>query len=290
MLFRAVTVFSIFSLAFAQYPATFPFVTDHGQDYIPTIPQSTPSLSFDDADPGGYLYHYLYIRIWTDDDMPFCATQSGAMQYILVNYGVAGGWLPIDTWNCSAKNLKFTTADFTGIINGEVICAPGECCQTMIGDWKYSDDQMNWHTTMTNTISTASCGGLPEAVYCGLVDGHYRTNCMDRNLSPGTRSVIMACPDAHYFYWTSCPVLLTTGLYLGLDAEPPLYDSRLTVEGVIMIEVLVNNCDYVCHQHTYYFPSSSTSGSTTTTSTTTSSASTYFSYFMLLLTVSVCAF
>jgi len=128
----------------------------------------------------------------------------------------------------------------------------------MIGLYKYEDTNLEYHAWLADVTSAGLCReDLHEAIYCALVDGHYRSNCYERTVTVTDRQVTFPCPDTFMRYFLACPVLLASVPYFSFQLESTSYEAIQSPEQRLLIEVAGNNNDFVCHPYSYYFPGSS---------------------------------
>jgi hypothetical protein len=240
---------------------TFPY---ENEAYVPPeLAAATPSGSYDDQDPGGYHYQYIWYLDLNTVDMPWCAMISNSNQYTLVVTFSASPVLPITVWNCTAKDQFFTDSDFTGMANNAKVCDVGSCCSDMIGEAKFSEDQMEWHTWLDNLASAGVCNdAISEGLYCVSVNGHYHGNCHTRVLSGTTRTVTMACGDNAIVYWMSCSVYKNAPIDYGWVQEPPMYTDGNSLEMTMLLSTSTEESDHICHPYSYYYPGSNGGSST----------------------------
>jgi len=294
MKFYALIILSIFFFpAESAYPSTYPFAID---SYVHTsIPASTPSLTYDAEDPGGYIYTYTYSL--DDFEIPFCPMFSMFSSYVLVTVYKVAPSFPLSAWNCTAKEIVFEEADFTGEILGSVteqVCEKGSCCAHLIGHPKYADETLVWEDWLNKGAKGGLCGEVEkEDLYCALVDAHFRTNCIDRYVSTSERLVVFPCQDLHMLFWLSCPVFKDSGnSNLFVPVEPVLYMSALTPLEDVAVLVLTHNVDRVCYPLSYYEAASEpvSGDSSTSTSQNSEVSSTAASVSTLISVIMLCAF
>lgn len=262
--------------ASAAYPTTYPF---ENEAYVPeNLPASTPSLTYDDTDVGGYFftYHYNGDLHQGTAEMPYAFTANGCWAYGFVKNFGAPPVLSVSTWNCSLKGIFFGDDDFTGLVNGDKVCDVGSCCSEYVGKVKYSDDQMDWHTWLNDKSAAGLCGDVPEAEYCIYVAGNFNVNCFEYILSVTERLVTFPCHDNANLFWLSCQVFKSMGWNI-YYVEPPIYEDLMTVEQSFTSQAMVLQPDRVCHPYSYYNPASSassaSSGKTSSISSSISSSS-----------------
>lgn len=287
----------------AAYPATYPF---ENEAFVPVgPPAATPSLSYDDEDEGGYIYYY-YARAsfdLTDEDFQsptmfgeetdaaWSPTQTGAVRYLLVVQFSAPADLSADVWNCTGKNIVLAASDFTGKVNGQTVCAVGECCKGVYGMPKFGEDQLTWSSWLNDRAAAAMCGDIEEEMYCVAVGGDFQTNCFDYYLSPDSRLSTFICPDSYLMYYLTCPVFKQAYSTVYVQFESPVYLNRCTPEEQISSDAHYFTGDRVCHPYSYYHPSTeSTSGAdsssgsdSTSTGSSSDSGSSAVSVFFSLL-------
>lgn len=281
------------NFAAAAYPSTYPF---ENESFVPvdTPPGSNgadvePNLTYDpDTDTGGYIYYY-YARaafdlteadwesptvLGEDWSGPWNPSGSGAIRYMLVNQFGASADLPGSVWNCTAAGTVFSDADYTGVINGQTICAANDCCAGLIGLPKFSTDQLNWHDLMTDRLSAAMCGELEEELYCIIVGGDFQTNCFDYYLSPSDRLYTFICNDSYSQFYLNCPVFQQAYVPVYVKSEPPSYYSSISMEEMISSDAQFYCGDRVCHPYSYYHPGSAGGGGGDSSATSGSSSAT----------------
>jgi len=283
-------------VAHGAYPSTYP--VEKG-DAIPDLPDILPSLTFDADDSGGYVYKYDIIFDMMDSDFEAGGTQArgdaeeskgagfawcpnGHCQHLLVaGYGAPSS-LDWQTWNCTGDgsgnaeglwNTFFSDADYTGIANGDTICAPGDCCTQYVGHVKFSSDQMEWHSWFDNLLSSNGCGTPHEEFYCSSVTGHAQTNCHEVVPNQDDRLWMYHCYDLAFLFISECPVIAATGYNTGMVAEPAGYMDQLSMSQNIIIGSVMFAPDRVCMPYSYYYPSSSSSSTTASSSSSTTTSS-----------------
>jgi hypothetical protein len=237
-------------------PTTFPF---ENEAYVPPqLVASTPSYTFTDDDDGGYHWTHIWNLDLNTVDMPFCIMISDCNAFTLVYTFNAPPVLPIESWNCSSYSPFFTQEDFTGVVNGasvQTVCQVGNCCKDFMSEYKFADDQPDWHNWLDNLSSSGLCEDVPvEILYCNLVNGHYQGNCFNRLLTQLTRTLTLPCVDVHTLYFLSCPVYKTVAIDFGFDPEPKKYLDGLTNEERIVTFNSEEESDHVCHPYSYFFP------------------------------------
>jgi hypothetical protein len=277
---RSVVVVLAFCIvAISGAPTTYPF---ENEAYVPpNPPAATPDYSYTDEDPGGYHHTYIWHLDLNTVEMPFCIMLSDCNQFTLVYAYNLPPQLPAQTFNCTSKQLFFAPEDFTGMVNSQPpqrLCEVGNCCESYLGEAKFGDDQMNWHSWLDNLASAGMCEEVPtEALYCNMVNGHYHGNCFTRVITGLTRTNTIPCHDSHMLYWLSCPVYQSVELDFGFKAEPQAYLDTCTVEEKILASNSDVEADQICHPYSYYVPSVSTgSGLGSSSKDETSSAKTFW--------------
>jgi len=250
----------------ASYPSTYPF---ENEAFVPVNTlAATPNLAYDDSDEGGYIYHY-YARAeftLTQDDFEsptlfgedyngWSPTQSGAIRFLLVVHFGAPPDLAASVWNCTLVGV-FSEEAFTGKVNGQTVCNVGECCAGIMGLPKYSDDQLDWHTTIDARTAAGMCGDMEEEMYCVAVGGDFQSNCIEYYLSPSERLFTFICNDSYSLYFLSCPVFLTAFTPVYAAFEPAVYYNACSQEEYISSDAQYFAGDRVCHPYSYYHPES----------------------------------
>jgi len=255
------------------YPATFPFADNSASwPELPAVTASTPSMddkAHTEDDNGGYVYYYDVEKTITDADFEeigrfenieqkgegFAWCPHGHCEYLLkFTYG-APPVIPWATWNCTAKGTVFGAADFTGIVNGETVCAAGECCKQYIGKPAYAVEWDTQHKTVNELASGGDCvEAMPEELYCSQVIGHGQTNCKELVVSVTERLWMYHCWDMAYYYWISCTTMQIAGLDLGMVIEPAGYLSGLSASQNVALGSILLAPDKVCYPVSYYVP------------------------------------
>jgi hypothetical protein len=258
----------LFSCTFAA-PTTFPF---ENEAYVPPdLLPATPSYTFTDDDNGGYHWTHIWNLDLNTVDLPFCLMISNANMFPLVYTYNAPPILSIDSWNCTVLGIEFAASDFSGVVNGvspQTMCDVGNCCKDMLGEYKFADDQDDWHNWIDNLAQIGLCGEVPvEELYCNFIAGHYQGNCFTRLTGQLTRTHTFPCIDVHTLYFLSCPVYQTVPVHFGYAPEPDKYLDQLTAEERIVVYNSVEEADHICKPYSYFFPDAtkeSTSGKEST--------------------------
>ena len=226
--------------------------------YVPiSVPQSTPSFTYDASDVGGFVYlAYSLVRFngsWTEEEMPWVPHNSGSTGFLLVTTFKAPPVLKMSTWNCTAKKIAFADKNFFGRVNSQVVCGAGNCCVDYIGNVKFTADDVEGHSTVDQRVNAGFCGDIPEEVYCHMVAHNVDINCLEYYTAPNERLVIFPCFDSYVLFGLTCKVFQT--VYGMIDVmEPPLYLSTLTNEEVMVVDSVFALQDRLCHPHSYYVP------------------------------------
>mmetsp|Transcript_1769 Transcript_1769/g.6161 ORF Transcript_1769/g.6161 Transcript_1769/m.6161 type:complete len:294 (+) Transcript_1769:42-923(+) len=261
---RAVLLTLLASTACAEYPSTFP-ITYEGYTSV-ELKDTTPSFTFDENDPGGYIrYGFEYADL---NDCPFpwgYHCYAGWDNYFFVQWGVTASpsdtALPRSQWNCSgtpaltAEPQKYTKEDFTGSLTGlDIECKKTQCCSAFMGHYKYLTDQLSRHDTLASQLSAGGCSGsMHEDLYCFLIDTP--DACMDYYPSKDTRTIVKPCPDVPYVFYMSCTLYKAAGLaddYEVSNFEPASYLDGVTVEQTLKMKALINFHDRLCYPMGYY--------------------------------------
>jgi len=242
-----------------QYPATFPLENEayRGAGYVP----STPDFSYvPESDPGGYMF-YCCVELGlmggtiTEDDLPYVTHHNGFSRYVHVAQFSAPPVVPEFVWNCTQKEIHYSSADFTGEVNGQKVCEVGECCSQVYGLPKFSEDTMTWHSWANDRLAGALCPqDVYEALYCIFVGGDSQVNCLEYMLTPATRVAYFPCPDSWTLFWLQCTVFQTQYEWK-YNNEPPPYLAQLTNEQQVWLDANGVSQHRVCHPYSYYFPS-----------------------------------
>lgn len=241
-------------VVFGASPATYPY---ENESFVPVdMVASTPSYTFDDKDVGGYMYTHTLNFVIKDEDIPFCFMRTGMAQYLIVNkFGAPPhyGTSQTASWNCTAKGLKFASADFTGTIAGNSVCTAGECCSFVYDIFKFGDDQLTWHSWLDDRSDAGLCEAINENTYCLLSGGDTALNCMEVFVAPETRLAVWTCPQSVVLYMMSCKVFKTeyTRIYL---TEPPMYVDSSSIAENMANDAFSKAQDKMCHPHSYFFP------------------------------------
>jgi len=228
-----------------------------------------PDFSFDnDADPGGYIYWGLHeLTIFggtiTEDDMPYCAHSNKSTMWLLVKVYGTPPILPLQSWNCTAKDLVLAAKDFTGLINNVKICNVGECCSGLYDKPKYGDDQLAWHSWANDRAASGLCDApQTEEMYCISVGGHFHTNCYEYYPTPDTRLWNWPCYDNAILYWMTCAVFRQAYAFqyaIG-SQDSPIHQNSLSNEEGLTFDGMFSLHDRVCNPYSYYFPDTAGGG------------------------------
>jgi len=241
------------------FPITWPF---ENESFTPDDPNAgTPDFSFaPETDPGGYVYRgnwKLEVLGGTVTDMPHCAHMTQFSMWALVQVYGAPPQLPANSWNCTAKDLAFTEADFTGEVNSVKYCNVGECCKDLLGLGKYGDDQMSWHSWASDRAASGLCDAIAfEKQYCIEVGGHFQTNCYEYFTTPTERIYTMLCIDHFVRYWLNCPVFKQAYSYTYADGaqDSSTYQKDCTISQAMTADTNFLNHDRICEPYSYYYP------------------------------------
>jgi hypothetical protein len=123
---------------------------------------SEPSLSFDDSDPGGYVYTYaqnfkFYGGTLTQEAIDkvggYSPCMNGFFMWLYVFVYEAAPLDDLDILNCTLTTYIFRDGDFTGLVGGERVCDVGSCCDNVIGRVKYSDDVADYEAYFNDRVT-----------------------------------------------------------------------------------------------------------------------------------------
>jgi len=272
--FTSILCLGVATCAVASYPASYPF---ENESYVPAdVPAGTPNYAYDDTDTGGYVYTgaftlSLFDGTLTDDDFPYWPHQNGFAWYNLVSQYAAPPILPASVFNCSLNDLFFKPADYTGMVNGKKVCNTGECCEYLMGQPKFGDDQLSWHDWFDQRVAAGMCDLISEDIYCVMVGGHFHLNCMQYYLAPTERLVkVLACYDSWTLYYLTCPVYKQAYTYM-IVLEPDQFMDSLSAEENIITDCGAFAQDRLCHPYSYYYPQTTSDSESETDSSKTSS-------------------
>lgn len=251
-------VFFIGNAAAQLYPDTHPF--ENEAVIPPAWPAATPSLSFDDSDPGGYIHVYAeqlkyFGGTITMDECPYCPCMNGFYMYLYVAIFEIPPMDPPDDWNCTLIGYFWKASDWTGVVAGERVCDVGSCCSTIVGEAKYSDDTADYESWLNNRVEGSNCGTPTHDLYCLLVGGDFWINCLEYTPTPTDRVYTVPCYDNLFLFYSDCQ-LFSVEFPITYAKEPPLYYGSLTVSETISVETYQLIQDKVCHPYSYFFPSS----------------------------------
>jgi len=257
-------------VAAEQYPSAYPF---ENEAYVPTelIP-GTPNLTYDPAtDTGGYTWYYWvgsHVTL-TEEEFPLAAIMKDFFAYGMVNHFKAPASLPVEFWNCTAKEFMFSASDFTGKVYTSTVCGVGQCCSHLYGKPKFGEDQPDWHEWLTGRISTSLCGDLMEESYCVLVAGDYETNCLEYLVTPTERLVTYICHDSWVLFYLSCEVMKTS-YQLTYVSEPPAYTNQMSVADTMLLDTVTSLGDKICQPYSYFHPEKTATSNESPTETSSS--------------------
>lgn len=293
---------SLTASTLAAYPTTFPF---ENEAYTPVaVPTETPTFTYDASETGGYVYFGAYTLqanaadkevslavkgTLSDGDFPYEPHRNRFCEFLLVDTYGTPPILPDSLWNCSSKEIYYTPADYVGTVNGQSVCAPGECCDFLMGHPKFGEDQLEWQPWLDERAASALCEDIDEVTYCIMIGGHFQINCFEYWISVTERLAgVLPCYDTWILYLLTCPIYKQSYTFM-LVWEPTSYVETLSAEEFITVDCVAFLQDRICKPYSYFYPESTTSTSTssptassTDAASTTSSAASMIPFLALL--------
>lgn len=247
------------------YPSSYPFdVSTFPSDY----PAVTPSYSYDDSDPGGYIAQALSCQIGVNDTVypPFTC---GVAHYYFKKALEFEGPLPAVFYYASYPS-KADYFAFTSVMYNTYSCNNSAFPVVSAGllesnDYLYEgkapkcEEYYGMRVTQLNTLQIfdqreliGGCSGTaPDQVIC-LSILNVVNYCSDQYIDGSERKFIMPCADNEYLYFVECNFADNYySPHMSL-AEPEEYLKLLSVEQLLFLEALYRSVDRVCHPHTYY--------------------------------------
>lgn len=276
-----------YALSQETYPAWAPI--ENEEIIPPRWPASTPSHTYDDADPGGYIYTFaeklkMFGGTLTSDDLPYCPCSNGFFMYL---YVVIIEMQPMDDpldWNCTRLGYIFKHSDFTGMVAGTRVCNVGECCDGIIGHEKYSDDVSDYEAWFNDRVIGSSCEIPMEDMYCVYVGGDFSTNCQEYTPELLWRFYTIPCYDNQYLFNINCKVF-TVEYPVAYKKEPPMYYASISNDVLISNDAYQNLQDRVCRPNSYFNPSTSSTSSSSSSSSPTPDDSSFGAIWTPMLVV-----
>lgn len=270
---RYLALAALAAVAKADYPAAYPF---DDEDYVPpAIAASSPDHTFEDSDPGGYMYTYSYnyelkaeeFEIVTTAEEPYMGFQYGSgfswtghgcFMHSFFHSFDAPPVFPEGTWNCTARAVIYEQEHFPGIIDGKTICT--DCCAWEVGKIGFSYDTNQWADWIETKVKTGLCTDLPELIYCVYSNAYTQNNCYEYVPSVDERYIVFPCYDVYTKYWLTCPAFKKVGFHTDWELEPAGYMEPLSIEESSNVHAFFAGMDRHCHPNSYYFESGGGAG------------------------------
>lgn len=249
-----------FAGAQASYPSAYPF---ENEAVVPPAPAAaTPAFTFDDQDPGGYVYSFAYSQ--EIPEVPFCFTQTGLIAHQLVVRQGAPPMLPMSLWNCTARNFPISATTYINKIAEIEICPADKCCEHTWGLLAFFNNEPL--VANYEQLSSAHTDGLcdeifSEDVFCLLYNNGHSFACHESFPSPSERQVVYPCHDSVYNYQMQCKLYQGTGYKYRPETEPEAYYDTMSAEQINSWNGLYMSPDRVCQPYSYYYPDTAKSGS-----------------------------
>jgi len=278
----------------AEYPTTYPYENERFDVSGPHA--ETPSRTFDDADPGGYVYYYAYELqtdiSWTVDGF-FCFVTSGVFdhEYVVLNdwaiVEIPGSITPYEWSNCTYRwtpyndytyddTSTFVPTSWNNELEGHKFCEKDECCKDMVGllAGLYGNKVLDDEQVVESAIyKNGLCDNLyDEQVMCGIFSRGLSTHCIDQFITHTDRLYVFACYDGYYAYLLNCKVYMASGLVGTVGYEPEAYYGESTGEELNAWASVRLFPDKMCHPYSYYFPEFAKDGSSSEGSVSISSS------------------
>jgi hypothetical protein len=282
MKFFALTL--LFCSAHAAYPASYPF---ENESLVPVAPRaSTPSYTFDESDPGGYVYYHVYTL--TEVTVPFALFGTTGMgRHYQAFYGMTTDLLPPSWFNCTDFGLMLGPGSYLSEIAGITMCDPDNCCPKVHGLYTFWDSAFDpeEYESETEVYELGQCSEpYFEDLFCGLFDrGLSGGWCIDYAPSEDEREVMFPCYDSVVRYYFNCVLYKTAGFVYDKSVEPQNYYDSSTGDEQISQAGVYRRPDKVCHPYSYYYPESSSSASGSSSGGSSSSAPVLASSFLFAL-------
>lgn len=253
----------------AEYPSSFPFDIE---THIAELPETTPSYTFDNSDPGGYLRKGLFCDL---NDATFAPLfESGTMlpifhcgtwsNYFQVVMSVMHDSDYIGS-NCSTyptvTPAVLSEMAYEGL-DDVPTCSKFLGAQPLVqGGWsRFSDNQV-----------IASCAQPNEPELC-LTATWLINFCATEYISPSLRLTVLPCADTYIrFFVESCNVVVP---FSSTGVETETFYNSLSTLGTIVLSGFSINSDRVCLPYSYFNPADESTDSSTDESTDSSSSAT----------------
>lgn len=264
-----------------QYPATYPF---QNEAFVPDdLPAGNPDYSYDPAsDPGGYYHlgeqcdHNICDAVDVDNNRYYTPFEKcHTIEYRYVNTWSLPPILETQTWNCTAKGTTYSAADYFGVIDGNTICAAGQCCSHTYGHVCFSGEEAtNLHEQYNSLSAIGMCEPMTDAVYCWAAT-HEPVDCFENNFQPGLYVFPVSCKDNTILWLMTCNVYKSTGLLESFELrDSPTYLNSLTVSQQFTLQhMFPEHRMFNCLPYSYYFPETAATSDTADSSSDASSTS-----------------
>jgi len=248
--------------AAATYPTAYPFENESLDVSGPL--SATPSRTMDEEDPGGYVFHYVYLLTDFPLDEPWSfGGSTGYIDYRLhVLQGVPKGdtpMIPIGIFNCTSrmvsKGFDFANKDtWIGEIAGNVICT--ECCKDQWGIFVFWSDEpeQGLYDQQEDIFDQGMCEDMyDENTLCSMFNAGL-PQCIENFVSHTERLHVGGCYDLYYNYLMGCKVYQLEGVPRKDKWEPEEYFDASSAEEMNAWRSLWETPDRVCHPYSYFHP------------------------------------
>jgi hypothetical protein len=240
----------------ASYPAAYPF---ENESNVPPAPlEATPSWTFDDADPGGYMYSFAFMFDITDEMFPFSYGTTGFFSHTNVVRSDLPPIEDISRWNCSAMGNELGPYSYFGVVSDVTICEEGECCKGSWGASALFDVSSPYAPYYDDISKVEDDGGCPEMfdehVYCTFMAAYHPWGCTNQFVSTSEREFVYPCYDSIYNHYSSCTLYKNVGTMWRPSIEPEAYIAQSSAEQINAVNGLFWVPDRVCHPYSYFYP------------------------------------
>lgn len=242
----------------ASYPAEYPF---ENESMVPAVPlAATPSWTFDEADPGGYLYTFGYKLDITEDMLPFTYGMTGFSSHMNVVRSDLPPVEELSRWNCTAMGNALGPYSYFGVVADVKICDEGQCCEGSWGANTLFDVSSPYGPYYDDVGKTEEDGGcqdmFDENVYCTIMSAYHNWACLNQFVSTTEREFVYPCYDSFYNHYMSCTLYKNVGTMWRPELEPEAYLAQSSAEEINAANAVFWTPDHVCHPYSYFYPDS----------------------------------
>jgi len=253
----SLAVWALSGTASAEYPAAYPFENESTEWTLP--PASTPSLTFDDEDPGGYFYTYIVAK--TEIEAGVAWENNGSHQYLFVVDWEIDPFYPSAHYNCTTgKDKHYFDENTYGFdtVNGQKYCdSPKECCAHLNGKVKYFGDGDMLEYDLPDAEESHEQGlcteSFHEGMFCSMFNDYAIVSCNEQIITDTDREIMSVCLDSILHYISHCPIFMSTKS-ISPGEEPLSYLENMTVDEFNGWNAVRNFPDKVCTPYSYFFP------------------------------------